>query len=209
MAETPAKSPTADLPPAAQKYVRYVIAFGVSLAVGLAPLLGKLRIPGFSSLLALYPVNLADTIIPFAALLMALPAIAVQFYAGDRIARAVLHRWFVRTTLLTGVLLFSVLAAYLFFVVQVPFDGGKGQAAYAIGLHQQPDSVCLEHKKSLSRCIAEELTFNPAQVEAVFPENEIRLVKLLLSMGYLALMGCFGTLIGLLVLREGARRSIV
>ena len=204
--ETPVKSPAADLPPAAQQYLRYMLAFGVSLAVGLAPLLGKLNVPGFSALLSLYPVNLADTIIPFAALFMALPAIAVQFYAGDRINRNKLQRWFALTLGLVGVLLFVVLALYLFFVVQVPFEGGKGRATYAIGFNQSADSICLERKKSLPTCIAEELTFNPARVEAVYPENEIRLVKLLLSSGYLALMGSFGLLIGLLVLRETRRR---
>jgi hypothetical protein len=206
MSDQPA-TPANDLPPAARQYVRYLLAFGVSLAVGLAPLLGKANVPGFSALLSLYPVNLADTLVPFAALFMALPAIAVQFYAGVRVNRAKLHKWFGRALAFAGVMVLIVLSAYLFFVVQVPFEGGQNQAAYAIGLEQHPDSICVQKRKALASCIAEDLTFNPSRVEGVFPENEIRLVKLLLSVSYLALMGSFGVLIGLLVVREGAKPS--
>jgi hypothetical protein len=86
-------------------------------------------------------------------------------------------------------------------------SGANGRASYAIGFNQHADLICIERNKTLPTCIAEKFTFNPAQVEAVYPENEIRLVKLLLSMGYLALVGTLGLLMGLLVLREAGRHK--
>src|SRR5882672_10474256 len=75
------------LPDPGQKYLRYVLGFGVTLVVGLAPILGRKGIPGFTPLSAIFPLNIKDGVIVIASVLLMAPAIAVQFFSGDAIAK--------------------------------------------------------------------------------------------------------------------------
>ena len=75
--------------PLAQRYVRYVVGFGVAVGVGLAPFLGK--VPGLDVLARLFPPDLKSTLIPFSAFLMGLIAVAIQYYSAESISRPVLR----------------------------------------------------------------------------------------------------------------------
>src|SRR5436190_1658819 len=105
-------------PPAVRKYIRYIASIAVTVGVGLAPLLGKVHIPGFTAVLSQFPVNIAQSLIPLAAFVMSLPAIAVQLFSHGRPLRI---RWvvggFVLTVTLTLFFTISLSNAYSKMVV--------------------------------------------------------------------------------------------
>jgi hypothetical protein len=195
--------------PPARRYINYMLSFGISVGIGLSPLLGKLNIPGFSSILSLYPTSLAGIVIPFAAFLMSVPALAVQYYGMEITEGTVLNRWFTRALLSHVVLLITGVAFYLFLVVRVPVEAGKDYATYAVGFQQRPSSPCAS--QSLKVCIGRQVSFDPGSVEALFPDWQVSLSKLILSVNYCVIMLSLGALVGILILREnlllrGARR---
>jgi len=188
--------------PNARKYVNYMLSFGISVGIGLSPLLGKLNVPGFSSILSLYPANLVDVVIPFAALLMSLPALAVQYYGMSTTEVSALTKWFGRSLFLMILFLITGAGCYLFLVIRVPVEGGKAYASYAIGWEQRLSSPCVLKDLPLKVCIGREVSFDPGSVEALFPDWQVSLSKLILTVDYLLVMGLLGTLVGLLILRE-------
>jgi hypothetical protein len=112
-------------PPSTQRWLTYMIAFGVSVAVGLAPLLGLLKIPLFTSLLSLIPDSLRGSLIGVTSALMALIAIGVQWYSEEQLTRDT------RRKALSASLCIAFVAAISFYVVttyvvkDVPFGGHK------------------------------------------------------------------------------------
>jgi hypothetical protein len=191
--------------PAAKRYINYMLTFGISVGIGLAPLLGKVDVPGFSSILSLYPTNLAGIVIPFAALLMSVPALAVQYYGFGLSEPNVLDQWFTRALLSMVLLIVTGAAFYLFLVVRVPVDSGKDYATYAVGFTQWPTSPCAS--ESLKTCIGRAISFDPNAVEALFPDWQISLSKLILTLNYFSIMLNLGALVGILILRENLWRS--
>lgn len=194
------------LPSSAARYLRYVLAFGVTLAVGLAPLLGKLNVPGFTALLSLYPVGLAEGLVPFAAFVMAMPAIAVQFFAADSFDRSSLRRLFSTYWILLLVVVALCFLAYWKYVVRVPYADGAGTAAYLVCGEQKSTSPCVG--EVLEACIPNKVGLDPKEVanQLCAPQN-LKNAELILSSAYLILMLFFGGLIGLLVLAEVNERT--
>jgi hypothetical protein len=192
-------------PPIARQYINYMLSFGISVGIGLSPLLGKLDVPGFYSILSLYPTNLVDIAIPFAALLMSFPALAVQYYGMGFTAISDLTRWFTRALLSMVLLLIVTVGSYMFLVVRVPVETGKAYASYAIGFEQRSSSPCVS--KSLKVCIGREVSFDPGGVEALFPDWQVSLSKLILTLNYCLVMGNLGALVGLLILRKNLKRA--
>src|SRR5688572_28330666 len=66
----PQSSRTPAPPGLASKLLRYILGFGVSFGIGLAPYLGTFNIPGFTPVLSLIPKSIQNTAIPLAAILM-------------------------------------------------------------------------------------------------------------------------------------------
>lgn len=188
----------------ARRFVRYVVGFGVGVAVGLAPFLGVLRVPGFEALVSLFPLDLRATVIPLSAFLMGVVAVAVQFFAGERIARTALRRRFRRglVALLIGFLLLIVL--YSLFVVRVAVDGGERSVAVAVGWARLPACGCTAVGDA--DCVRA-LSLAPAAVESCWGSRQLRLVRLGLILSYLTVTGGFGALVGLLLLVEDRRRA--
>lgn len=189
-------------------YRDYLLSFGVTLAVGLAPLLGKVHVPGFTAILDVFPKNLSQTLIPFVAFIMALPAVAVQFFEEDVIARTRLNHWFASVFALIATLVIGLYIVYALTVTQVNYEGEHGVAVYVTGSRMKGDCPCATHKPPLpiTSCIGGPITTNPAQVDSCYEAAEINLRKAILSMMYMLLMLSFGTLIGLLVVKEQQRR---
>src|SRR5229473_5558007 len=109
------------LPALSARYLRYVMAFGVTLAVGLAPLLGgrQIRLPGFVAFLDFFPISMQRWLVPFAAFVMAMPAIAVQFYATEIVAKRHLRGVFrIGLGVMAGMLLL-LCSLYTLFTLQV------------------------------------------------------------------------------------------
>jgi len=163
------------------------MGFMVAGAMGMAPFLGKLEVPGFSALLELFPEDIKRTLIPASALLMGVVAVVVQFSPGELQARFRL----VMIVIITGLILLIVLDRM--FVVEVPMGdwnrlvvrGWSRLAHCGCGSEEEAsDAVCIQGLgEDIGTC------WSPRAQEQV---------KLSLQLSYLLLTGGFGALIGLL-----------
>lgn len=185
-------------PSIARRLVSYVLGFGVSVAVGLAPYLGKLDIPLFDSLLKLIPTSLHNTALPLSAALMGLVAVIVQWYGSERFSKDWLHQSFTKVlklTLGTFIILFIV---HIFVVVRVPYDGGS--ETFLVGFVRPVKPPC-EDSISDVECIAR-ITLDDTEIQSYWGSFQIRIATISLLFPYLAFTGSFGLLVGLLLLKE-------
>lgn len=186
------------LPTKSRKYVVYVTALTVALSIGLAPLLGVRKVPAIGEL---FPLNMQKAAAAFAAFLMTLPAVGVEFFAGDKFNKQRLTKAF---TIVFAVLFAVVLALYVTYTVTVAHVelGADLSAAYVVGGTMLPDCPCAAKKLQISSCIGPVLDTNPAHVEDCYPRADIVARKNILSLLYLLMMFSLGVLIGLVVVRD-------
>lgn len=187
-------------PPLARKLWRSILAFGVSFAVGLAPYLGRVRIPGFTPLLSLIPNSIQDTAIPISAAVMGTVAVAIQWSGFDKNSPVWLNKWFKRTMLL---FLFGALAItllHIFVVTKVQFLGGKDAESFVVGFVRPNKPPCTE-EISDAECI-KYLTFDLARIESFWGDRQVKIAKTSLVITYLILTSSFGVLVGLLLLKQ-------
>jgi hypothetical protein len=206
------------LSPVAAKFLRYLVAFVVTLGVGSSALWGGGRIPGFQTILDLYPKDLQD-VIPWASLLMSITAVGVQFVSIDSMPRRHLRRAFIATGLALVLLVFASYAVYRRFVVRIEIPAANTKVAYLVGSTPLPNCECAKRGLEIRQCIGFAISANPDDVAACFPREEISTRATILSGVYMLLMLALGALIGLLVLREmspsrrrrrvGGRKEIV
>lgn len=198
---TKASSDLPALPGTGHKFFVYLLAFTVTLGVGIGPLLGVIRVPGFIAIGELFPLNLQRAVAAFAAFLLALPAVGVQFFGGDRFHAGRLKAAFkiVFVALFAGIL--ALYLTYTSWVVHVEL-GGNLSAAYIVGPRMLPDCLCVARKLQITSCIGPVLDTNPAHVEDCYPREDIVARKNGLSLLYFFVMFSLGVLIGLVVLRE-------
>jgi hypothetical protein len=204
--------------PLAKEFVRRLLGFGVWVALGLAPFLGRVHVPGFSPLLDMYPSTLR-WLIPISGLLMGMLALVVEFAAGRRVSQKTLTRWFARAVALFVASCGLLIVLYLFLVVRVdgavPAAGeGSKPATFAVVTGtlevppQPPGSDCKCNPGwPADKCI-EKITLNPANVRLCFGSERVAFASLALAVLYLALTGSFAAGVGLLLLaqRKGARK---
>ena len=197
--------------PLARRYVRYVLGFGVGVAVGLAPFLGLLDIPLFAPLLSMFPDSLRSTAVPLSSFVMGLVAVGIQFAAGERVPRRRIRRWFVIAfaAILAALVVVAILYTELVRVVPgVSEVEGEG-ALYVpivVGLSRPvpPLAGCgCEPRQDDVECIRE---MGFANVDKCWG-RQVRRSELLLTLSYLFVTGSFGALIGLLLLQEDAREK--
>ena len=199
------KAPTTALPPPpplTSRFVRLILGFGVSVAVGLAPFLGKLKIPGFDALLTVFPEELHYSLIPLSSFLMGLVAAGVQFLHGERLRHSHLRLAFVLAFV-------SVCGGFVWFLtvydeqvvrIEIPATG-TGRTFIISSEGRQKDCTC-PRSWSDERCIRE--TFNPDRITQCW---DLRKSRKLLRGSYLLLTGGFGAVIGLLLLQQGVRQT--
>lgn len=185
----------------AGRFVQYVAGFGVSVGVGLAPLLGRLDVPLFEPLLRLYPPGLQNTLIPLSSFLMGVIALALQFYAGYRQTKTWRRRMFTRV--LWGLVLAFLLlcCGYFFLVVTIPVPAVDDSASFVIGYARAETCPC-PPELSDAECI-KALSFDPSRIQTCWGDSRVRASHLLLSLLYLLVMGGFASLIALLLLGDG------
>lgn len=194
------------LPGHASKWLRYVIAFSATLAVGLAPLLGSVRIPGFSPIVSLFPVNVRTSMVPFAAFVMAIPAVLVQYFAGERIRFFKPRLVLVLSAALFGLIMMLFLQ-YNEYVVPVDTLGKGGTISYIVGTRMKPSCECAKKHLDIVPCIGNAISAAPVEVDDCFEPPDLRHRKGLLSITYIVMSACFGSLIGVLVLKEEGEAS--
>lgn len=189
--------------PLARRLVRYLVGFGVGVALGSAPWLGTLQVPGFTALLDLFPYGLQARFVALAPFLMGVLAVAVQFYGERRLSQARLRRLFRWTLLTLGITFVVLVIVYTLVVVDVPYRGGDRTARFVVGFERLETCPC-PVEWSDAQCLQERL--DPARVEACWSRITVRLFELFLTLAYLGLIGGFGALVGLLLLTEQRRR---
>lgn len=193
---SPIRPPT----PLGRKLVRYVLGFGVGIAVGLAPYLGLLDMPLFKPLLSLIPDSVRDQVIPLSAALMGAVAVVVQWYAGERLTRKWLRKLFART--LGAAVLSFILLTIIHGLVVVTLPIGKhGSESFIVGFTRPERHPCTA-EISDAECV-KLVTFDPAEIASFWGDRQVQLARLSLVFSYLLFTGSFGTLIGLIILREG------
>jgi hypothetical protein len=186
------------LPYLATQWVSYLLGFSVSVAVGLAPYLGRVKIPLFTPLLSLIPLTIQDVAIPVSSAAMGIVAVVVQWYGSTRSSGAWLSRMFVRA-LGSCILLFVVLLAIEMLAVEridVPATGGR--VSFVVGFSSPNKPPCIE--LSRADCIGKKIGLNPAAVLTYFGGPQVHEAELMLILTYTAFMSSFGGLVGLLVI---------
>lgn len=186
-------------PPIAHRFVQYILGFGVSVAVGLAPFLGKLDVPLFKPLLGVLPPSEHDVAIPISALLMGFVAVVVQWYAEDPIRRVELRKWFLRfaVALMISVLVFVCISALATARIAV------GEDSTAVLLHGFGAPTCEACKNMSSGECIKVITFDPTRIDGCWGSDRVAVARISLLITYLTLTSCFGALVGLLVVRGG------
>lgn len=190
--------------PLASKLVRYIVGFGVGFAVGLAPYLGMIKVPLFRSLLSLIPDSIQDTVIPLAAALMGTLAVAIQWYAGETVTREDLRRMF-KKTLIGAVCTFVALTIIHTLVVVTLPRTNDDPLSVIVGFTRPANTKC-PPDISDATCV-KNVTTDPAEIASVWGDRQIRIARLALMFAYFLFTACFGTLVGLIVLREAQKRG--
>jgi hypothetical protein len=189
--------------PLARRFVRYVVGFGVAVAIGLAPFLGELDLPLFTPLLHLIPRSVRDTLVPLSAALMGLVAVVVQWLGEERLSRVRLRKMFARTlavAVFSFVLLFTL---HNFIVVRVPIPSLDSTETFIVGFTRPDAPGCQGF--SDSECI-KRLSMNEELIASYWGDRRIALASLCLKLAYLLFTGSFGALVGLLALRDQAKK---
>jgi hypothetical protein len=178
-----------------------MLTFGVAVAVGLLPLFGRTRIRGFSSVLDLFPEDLQFTTIPLASLLMGTVALVLRLSLFSKPAslRRGSRRW-LRRSLTAFVFSFVALViVYSLFVVRIRDPYTNSVDAVVIGVTKMPNAPCVG-------LTATEYLGGagpwPTAVGRCWGDFQPRLVSLMLSLLYMAMMTGFAALVSLLVMQQ-------
>lgn len=195
------------LPPRIRTYRDYLLSFVITLAIGLAPLWGRI-IPAFRSILDALPESLRD-VIPWASLLMSAAAVCVEFFGGEKINARRLTRGFLATFGALVIVTFALYLAYNATVIRVRVPGANTTVAYLVGTTLLPSCECAKQALDIRDCIGSTITVNPDDVAACYPLQEIRTRKAILFVLYALQMLLLGILIGLLVLKKDLPKTKV
>jgi hypothetical protein len=198
------KSSVPPPPPVARMWVRMVVAFSVSVALGLAPYLGRLRVPLFDALLTLVPDDLHSIALPVSAALMGLIAVWVQWSADDRPRRTWLRKRFRLNMVLAAVGLLLLVVVETFVVVRIPIRAENRIGVYLIGVTRLPTSPCPPQMSDVE-CVSR-VTPEEGQLAKVWGDDQLRACRLALLASYFMATASFGLLVGLLVLRNNVPR---
>jgi len=188
-------------------FVRYLLGFGVSVAVGLAPYLGKLDVPLFSPLLNLIPENVQDMLLSLSAASMGLVAIFVQWYGSERVSKAWLRKAFGRAGTVAVGTFFLLLLAHTFLVVRVSILGGEEAVHFLVGVSRPVRPPCPANISD-AECI-KILSLNSDAIESFWGDRSVRSAKLLLVVPYLLFTCSFAAMVGLVLLRDQLTKQSV
>jgi hypothetical protein len=186
------------LPYLATQWVSYLLGFSVSVAAGLAPYLGRVKIPLFTPLLSLIPLTIQDVAIPVSSAAMGIVAVVVQWYGSTRISEAWLSRIFVRTLTSCALLFVAFVSIEMMAVERIDVPATGGRVSFVVGFSYPNKAPCAE--LSRSDCIGKKIGLNPAAVLTYFGGQQVHESELMLVITYTAFMSSFGALVGLLVI---------
>lgn len=205
--EKPAKSAEPTPPTAlSAQLVRYVRGFGVGVALGLAPFLGVLPIPGFSALLDMYPESMRGWLIPLSGILMGILAVSIEFLGTKIPPAATLRKWFkMGLAVWTGSFL-GLLFLYPRWVARVEIGDGSRTPAFITGSDvvppRPPASPCkCPAGQTAEECIADVgLALGP--IRECFGSGAVTTATQALALLYFLLTGTFVFVVGVLLLLQ-------
>jgi hypothetical protein len=124
------ETPRVPTPPTswARKYARYVVGFGVGVAVAVAPFLGSVGVPLFTPLAHLLPYYERAQATAIAGFVAGLGALVLEFYGQERMKPSVMRRLFIRLLVLLLVLLVLLWLLHSFFILVLPIRGRVGRS---------------------------------------------------------------------------------
>ncbi len=213
-ASTPARPlPLKAPPPFAATYARRILEFGVWFAIGLSPFLGKVKIPGFSAIIEMYPSDLQQWLVPVSGLFMGMMAVTIEFASGALISARTLTRWFIATVATFALALVLLLTFYQNDVARLQqavrdADGDLTHVTRAIvtgtrTMKNVPTDCKCKKDQAAADCIAG-TGLNPESIHTCFPGANSATQRLALV--YLAVTGSFAAAVGLLMLDQRRRR---
>jgi hypothetical protein len=191
-------------PPLARKFVHYVLSFFVTIGVAFLPLWGGDVIPGFHTILDVYPKNLQD-VIPFASIAMSAAAIFAQFFGGGSPQPRHLKTLFIVTFVSLIILVLASYIAYKVVVIRIEVPAAHKTVSYLVGSRPLPTCECAKQGLDIRNCIGPAISANPDEVAACFSQEEITMRSIVLSVLYILLMFSAGMLIGLVILKEAPK----
>jgi hypothetical protein len=202
-ADVPRKAPTAT----SRKWLSWLLGFGVTVPLGLAPFLGNLDVPGFSPLLSLFPelpFNTQTIVIPISSFVMGVMAVIVQFFSEDKHSKKTVRNKFYRSVILMAFFGICLVSLHTITVVQKPLQGSDRSVSVMVGF-SRPET-CKECTQEMSNveCLTK-TSLDPSRILTCWIERQIQISFLLLFLSYLVVTGCFGWMIGLLIVRRRLR----
>jgi hypothetical protein len=201
MSDQPATTTRPHLPRLASDWIRYVLGFTISIALGLAPYLGLVGVPGFTPLLSLIPRSLQNTAIPLSIAAMGIIAVLVQWKKRDP-AKPLAFR---NAVLFSAGTLLLFIALQMLAVAHVEVPAVDQTVSFAVGFSSPQRPPC--ENLSPEACIAQKLSFDESVIDGYFGPAQTRLTRLLLLLSYIGFMSSFGWMVGLLLLRDRAART--
>ena len=195
---TAEKKAIGKVPPLAATWIQYLLGFGVSVAVGLAPYLGKIHVPLFQPMLSFIPPSLQDIAIPVSSAAMGIVAVAVQWFGLERLSTTWLRAKFRQAVFLCVLTLAGLTAIETLAVVRVDVPAVHDHVSFATGFSYPNDPPC----EGIGReaCIYR-LSLDESKINPFFGELGVNLTKLILVLTYTVFMSTFGCLVGLAVLK--------
>jgi hypothetical protein len=185
-------------PPITAKWIKYVLSFGVTAVVGLAPYLGKVRIPLFPSILTFIPIFQQDMALTLSSAAMGVVAVSVQWYGTEHLTKRKMRRWFVMAMSSTVVAFLILIGLHTWVAVPVRVDA---QDTYVVvGPSQTAVSPC--EGLGASECIRKKLTLDPATIATHFGERRVALSSMGVIVAYVAFTASFAWLVALLVFKD-------
>lgn len=187
----------------ARMFVRRMRWFSVGVGVGLSPYLGALNIPLFKPLLNSMPFQVRFELIALSSFLLGIVAVAVEFYAMERVP----PRWL---AVGFGLGLILLLVGFFRFVdlrdqYTVNGPAGNSEVTVLIGASHRKTCPCEDPEDDPVACVRQ-LGLDEAALARCWGAKETNKRGRSLGIAYLGLTGGFGGLVGALVLQDVERR---
>src|SRR5438445_6856831 len=177
------------LPPTATALVKYLLGFGVSVAVGLAPYLGRVRVPLFTPMLSLIPQTIQGIAIPLSSASMGIVAVVVQWYGSRQVSKDWSSRVFVRTLIFSIVFLLALVVVEMLAVERIYLPATGETVSFAVGFAYPKRAQC--EGLSRAKCIEQKLVLDPDTISSYFGDAQVKIADLLLVLIYTAFMSSF------------------
>ena len=176
-------------------WVKLLLGFSVSVAVGLVPYLGKI-VPLFTPMLAILPESVQPLAIPLSAAAMGIVAVLVQWAGIQKLQPQEVKTWFARTLLFCVIALVALAGVETVAVVSIDVPAVGQTVSFAVGPFHPGTPPCAG--MSRADCIEHQLSLDESRIDSYFGEGWVSITKFVLVIVYTTFMSTFGALVVLL-----------